>query len=330
MVSGVLGAKTPFLIYPNRLLLGGREKNIRSMFLLRRPVLATLIAAVIYLSCTLLLHVSSRTIFRNRSEFDIVLSYCDENPEKVRNEIELLKVTPAIAKLNPRVIVYLKESMTLSDETGISLEVLRNQLGADIIRTLPNIGRESHTFLAHIVDQWDDLATHTLFGQAILHDRDLIPARLETHFNTTVGVMSLWEHSSCECEFCEPAYKGPKEGFKRVPEIFSMFNQEFCPPDGLLVTFKGQFIVSRDRIYRNSREKFQWLLWMFEDMSHFVHDSPPDRYFNHANDLNNPYFGHAVGRAWLFMFGCNDLRIADECESMDIKPESARCACYDR
>ena len=314
--------------YKSRPRRGAKERNMRAMFPFRRPVLTTLIAIVMYLTW-IRLHVST-TISRNPSRFDIVLAYFDENPAKVRKEIELLKVVPAIAKLNPRVIIYTKGPTGSSDEAGIRLEVLRNQLGADIVRMLPNVGRESHTFLAHIVDQWDNLATHTLFGQALFHHFDRIPSRLETHFNATVGVMSLWEHSSCECEHCKPNYGGPKEGWTRVPQLFTLFNQEFCPPDGLLVTYKGQFIVSRDRIYRHSRKRFHWLLWISGNMSHFVHDTPPDIYFNHDNDLNNPYFGHSIGRAWLFMFGCNDLRIAKECESMDIKSESALCACYDR
>ena len=298
------------------------------MLPLRRPVATILVVVVIYLTWTRL-HVSSKPKSRNQPPFDIVLAYYDEDPEEVRNEIELLKAAPALAKLHPRVIIYTKGPVASSSKPGLELAVLRKQLGADIIRTLPNIGRESHTFLAHIVDEWDNLATHTLFGQAVLFDFDLILARLETHFNTSVGVMSLWEYSTCECEFCDPQYGAPKEGFKRIPQLFNLFNDEFCPPDGLLVTYKGQFIASRDRIYRNSREKFRWLLGVLGNMSHFVHDTPSDSHFRHDNDLNNPYFGHSVERAWLFMLGCNDARIAKECEEMDIKSESALCACYD-
>merc|ERR550537_214069 len=36
----------------------------------------------------------------------------------------------------------------------------------DSIR-LPNVGRESHTFLHHIVDRYDSLADWTVFSQAI-------------------------------------------------------------------------------------------------------------------------------------------------------------------
>ena len=143
--------------------------------------------------------------------------------------------------------------------------------------------------------------------------------------------MSLWEYSSCRCNYCEPQYAAPEGGFKRVPQLYTIFNQELCPSDGLLVTFKGQTIVSRDRIYRHSREKYQQLLEIFGNWSHFVHnDDASDSWFRHDNDLNNPYFGHSVERAWLFMFGCNDLRLARECETMDIKSPSVPCACYDR
>jgi hypothetical protein len=39
-----------------------------------------------------------------------------------------------------------------------------------IQRTLPNVGRESHTYLHHITTQWDELADITLFSQGRIDD----------------------------------------------------------------------------------------------------------------------------------------------------------------
>jgi hypothetical protein len=307
----------------------GARRNVHPMSPLQRRMLATFIGVAVFWSLALRFNDVSGTKSRNQSKFDIVLSYYDENTEKVRNQIEVLRAIPAFAELSPRVIIYIKGPVEPFVDGEPGLEVLRNQLGADIVRTLPNYGRESHTFLTHIVNYWDDLATQTLFGQGRLHDLDLITPRIETHFNTSVAAMSFAEYSSCECEFCDPLWGSPKEGFKRVPQLYTIFNQEFCPSQGVLLSYRGQFIVHRDRIYRHARERYQWLLEIMEDMSHDVNgDNPSGSWYRHDNTLENPFFGHIVERAWLFIFGCNDLRLAAECETMDIKSASTPCACY--
>lgn len=40
---------------------------------------------------------------------------------------------------------------------------------AAVVRRVPNVGRESETYLRHIVEQYDDLAAHTLFVQDDVH-----------------------------------------------------------------------------------------------------------------------------------------------------------------
>jgi hypothetical protein len=40
---------------------------------------------------------------------------------------------------------------------------------------LPNIGRESHTYLTHIVENYDNLAEHVLFFQAHIDDHKRLP-----------------------------------------------------------------------------------------------------------------------------------------------------------
>ena len=138
-------------------------------------------------------------------------------------------------------------------------------------------------------------------------------------------------HDWCHCDKCMPEWGGPKEGYKRLPELYDIFSEQFCPPAGILLTYRGQFVVTRERIHRHSRGKYRWLLGVLRNMSHFVHDDYPgdDLWHDSEKDVSRPDFGHAVERAWLFMFGCNDLTIAKECPDLEVVDESKTCGCYD-
>ncbi|CAF4613411.1 unnamed protein product, partial [Rotaria socialis] len=95
----------------------------------------------------------------SHSEFDIVLSYYVEDIWDVERFIRYLKNVSTIQRLSPRVIVYNKN-------VKISIEYLKDTLLADIVRVLPNRGREGATYLTHIIENYDTIANHTLFSQA--------------------------------------------------------------------------------------------------------------------------------------------------------------------
>jgi hypothetical protein len=267
--------------------------------------------------------------------FDIVLAYYDEPHEEVREGIQIIKSVPGIAALDPRVIVYSKgpaNNITNRNDKVKQLEELRLSLNADIIYELPNVGRESDTFLGHIVKHYDQLADHTLFSQASIVYYDHVQGLLRNHFRNNLAAMSLGSYTSCSCDDCIPPYNGnpdPIHGFKRIPELYCLFNQRFCPPEGLLLCFKGQFIVNRASILRNSKEKFDWLRSVLSNTSHFVHDDPTeDQSLEFVNEKseNDPLFGHTLERAWMTIFGCNDMRLAHGC--IPDFPDS-NCGCYE-
>ena len=262
--------------------------------------------------------------------FDIVLAHYQETPWKVKSAVTLLKAVPSITELNPRVIVYSKGMEAASNAT--SSMALKEQLGADILYTLPNVGRESDTYLAHIVEHYDELADHTMFLQAQIENLEGIQGLVHTHFRPSLGVMSFGYYSECSCDACVSPLNGnpdPTYGFKRIPQLYALFNEDFCPPTGLLLSFRGQFMASRGRITRNSKKKWELLRGALTNMSHFIHDDPtPDQglAFRNDKDPTNPIFGHTLERAWMVIFGCNDLRIRHNCNDRDI---NAICGCYD-
>ena len=295
------------------------------MTLSRRVVviLTTAVCAVLLWGWNSHQNYATRVQFLTQQKtFDIVLAHHSEPRDEVRQQIQTLKNIPAIASLAPRVIIYTKGLAPYS--TYQQQERLRLELDADILRTLPNVGREGDTYLAHIVEHYDELAGHTLFAQAEMEFIELATERLENYFTDRLSAMSLAPYDSCSCDACfvYPSTPDPVYGFKRIPQLYSIFNERLCPPEGLLLTFKGQFVVSRQRITRNSREKFIWLRSILSNMTHFVHDDPADGHDMSPVTPESPLFGHTLERSWMFLFGCNDLGLLSTCGD-------ERCGCYD-
>jgi hypothetical protein len=266
---------------------------------------------------------------REPQQLDIVLAHVGESQELFQSRLKIVLELPVIARLNPRIIVYTKARLkTLQTDR----ETLRKQLGADLLYVLPNIGRDPDSHLAHIIERYDQLADHTLFLQANIEYTDLVEPMLQTHFRPTLGVMGLGTYTTCPCDRCLAQISGnpdPIHGFKRIPQLYNIFNQGFCPPGGLLLGFKSQFIVSRARIIRNPKQKYVWLKGVYNDISHFIHDDPTEGQtigISLAKKVDNPSFFHTLERSWMTIFGCSDVRIAEECDRDD---PTTRCACYD-
>lgn len=112
---------------------------------------------------------------------DIVISYYDEELDKVHATIQNLRYYPWIKNRDPRFIIYTKasqENATMPDEEFLALT------GADQVYHLKNRGRESGTYLRHILRNYNDsidpslaqayrpagLADHTLFMQPVSGD----------------------------------------------------------------------------------------------------------------------------------------------------------------
>ena len=297
--------------------------------------LITIICLFIFWEQDLKIDTSSTlpVIRQRQNTFDVVLAHYQESPIDVRTTISLIKSVPAIAALRPRVFVYTKGSMA---KTEAELEDMRLQMGADYARALPNRGREAETYLTHIIDHYDDLGTHVLFCQAQMEIPDRVENLLRTHFSSQVGAMSMYEYTTCPSDNCIPPIFGspdPVHGFKRIPELFAIFNERFTPPEGLLLTFKGQFIVSRKRILRNAKHKFEWIRNVLNDSSHFVHNEVGEK--NNmdtaatSKSMDNPIFGHTLERAWMVLFGCNDLTLPQQCNPGNWRDPNIKCACYD-
>jgi|DEB0MinimDraft_6_1074348.scaffolds.fasta_scaffold00077_34 hypothetical protein len=134
---------------------------------------------------------------------------------------------------------------------------------------LENIGRESHTYLYHIINNYDNLADYTIFLQG---------GPLNPHSPNLYEYLNYILHSNenipdffwISTRIVEGDFDYEREPYHKVfPNIRYAFEKVFGdqPPENLK-TFKfgsgAQFCVSRDQIRKRSKEFYQNIFDIFE------------------------------------------------------------------
>ena len=155
---------------------------------------------------------------------------------------------------------------------------------------LNNIGREAHTYLTHIIDNWDHLADKTFFCQGDVSDHSTYPI-YEYLFNSHHLNINLDCHqSTCYQFWGHLIIHNPKYliDFSYSPYTFGHWWDYYVrKPRPSILNFKwasgANFSVSRELIKQNSLEY----------------------YINLRNSLReclNPEEGHFFERSWFYIF----------------------------
>ncbi|KAI9007150.1 triose-phosphate transporter family-domain-containing protein [Gaertneriomyces semiglobifer] len=231
------------------------------------------------------------------STMDIVISSYDESPQSMKRTIDALISHPAIAKRNPRVILYNKDRKQVKD-------TLKTVTGADVVIQLPNRGREAATYMWHILSQYDNIAEHTLFIQAdpnLIFERGelskLISDRLST-FQENVGFLTLGE-----TDILSTRDMHLLAGWPRIGQVLSTVAGQVLP-DEVVVSYNGQFIVSRNRVHFRPRATYQQLLDLLQaDANHWIHKEKA------GSTPSNPFFSKYVERSYHALFNCMNVEV---------------------
>jgi hypothetical protein len=250
-----------------------------------------------------------------RGSFDIVVSYYNENLTDVASQLEAIKVIQQLRQYNEtRIFVYTKNE-------NADLVLIQDLLRANHVSLLPNRGREAGTYLSHIVQNWDDLGSHTMFIQAAMHfpgeaikrvEQSLVPPHNDGGPST--GMLTMGFIAGCQCTSCHDGWD-PGQIWSRIPEIYVLLNHELCPKD-IVLTYLGQMVVSRKRIWKRRIETYQYLKDMLEsDLDHWIHtdgrnDGGP---YDFHDTPENPFFGHTFERIWMVLWDCNDTKLLETC-----------------
>lgn len=259
-------------------------------------------------------------------KFDIVVSFYREDQTKIAKELREIKELAPFQGLEPRIIIYVKDQ-------DADVVAMKEAIGADVVKIIPNKGREGGTYLAHILDQWDNLAVHTLFLQGDIHKFPQLKARITDYFIPNTGVLSLgFEHSSCSCDNCKDDWD-TDDVWHRIPEVYSAVTGELCLTSKILMSYGGQFIASSNRIRSTRKHVFEHIKLILEsDMDHWIHKDSRDGRFK--DRVDNPFFGHTLERSWMILFQCFDPRLSATCPTLDTrrqpKDTDETCQCVDR
>ncbi len=170
-----------------------------------------------------------------------------------------------------------------------------------IEKKLPNIGRCDHTYLHHIVEEYDNLPTVTIFAtgsaHAIAYKKQTLDFIVEKVFTTHDSVFRGQRHKSIKNTFhdfklnsWQATNSSNKESTEKdalhpapIRPFKQWYEKTFPGIDVNFVTFGGVFAVSKQHIQSRKKESYAELMAQFPKHS-------------------NPELGHYIERSWLAVF----------------------------
>ncbi|KIV99305.1 uncharacterized protein PV09_08966 [Verruconis gallopava] len=257
---------------------------------------------------------------------DIVVSMYREDAQSCALRLKELKSLQPFKDLTIRTFIYTKDS-------SANVEQLKDIFNTPHVVTLPNLGREADTYFTHILERYSDLARHTMFIQAEMHEFEGAKTRIKGWFRPNTGVLSLGQIESCSCVSCHDSWDNHRS-FPRIEELYSALNGEFCPQK-IALTYLGQIIVSAERIRSRGPSTYKYLRQVLDsDKSSFIHTDPRQPFFN--DEPSEPYFGHTIERSYMVLWNCSSDDLARRCGGLSSlhtpRPEGLPddyCQCLD-
>lgn len=253
---------------------------------------------------------------RYHNALEIVLARYDEPATKVAKHIMEVLSLVNIRELKPSVTIYNKGAPDILSGLMELLSLSEVPIWELKVQQLPNIGRETDAYLEHITSRWESLANHTIFMQADVHNSRALTQRIREYFVPLTGFLSLADWGG-HCTTCDRCFdRDWTEDPDLLSRIFGDFNPGQCRD--IVLTYRGQFIVSAERIRRSPRELYSRWLQKLRDPEGEFHTQPyTDSVWSRKEDsLSAPRVGFTLERTWGVMFQCNNNRISARCPSM--------------
>ena len=252
---------------------------------------------------------------------EVVISMYKEPVEDVRELVSRLKTVPETSGASVTIYIKDKEADT---------ERVRLSIGVDKVIKLPNVGREGETYLNHINNRWDSLAKHTIFLQADIHNPREFYTRLQKYFVARhTGFLSLGWSDVCKCEEC-----GDRFSWSDNAGLFPWYHSKISNSTecrNVLLSYKGQFVVSAARIRGISKMIYNDLWHNFIDENSWAHK--PDFLQGRPDSMSAPDFGYTMERMWNLLFQCSDMDIAWKCPTLlsgwRLGGDVEDCQCFD-
>lgn len=205
--------------------------------------------------------------------------------------------------MNQLIVARYNEDISWLDKWRNTFDIIIYNKGDKIKNTklkvidLPNYGREAHTYLKHIVYNYEKLSNVTVFIQAKIDDVEMVNwvfSDLNTYIFTAISCgygansMGIIKENQWFIDFTQdPKYKKEIEnGYFRLSDIsLQDYVKKYLGHIPIIapISLKGCFSVRKDRIL--SRPKF-----FYEDL------------LNSIPNHNTPEEAHFLERMWAYIF----------------------------
>ncbi|KAI5820840.1 hypothetical protein BZA77DRAFT_49066 [Pyronema omphalodes] len=221
--------------------------------------------------------------------FEIVIAHYSEPLAELNNVLESLQRLPNLRQLSPIITLYSKNP-SISDDTYQSLVP-----SARVIRHANN-GREGGTYLHHLLSRYNELAEHTLFMQAEVHNLPYFLRHIEEFFDPErTGFLPLsFTGRTCELSRCVDEF-GYRETRGDIPALYMRLYDQLPERGRISINYKGQFIVSAKRARGVKKDVLELLHQTVE------------------SEKRGRGFGYTLERIWGFVFNCADGEMAVRC-----------------
>lgn len=149
---------------------------------------------------------------------------------------------------------------------------------------LPNIGREAHTYLTYIVNNYDNLPSHVYFSQGLIEDHKIDESIFKTGKYSSNLIDSYMDNG--HIKQYSGKYTFPKEKLDIKSWFHKYIDETVNLDEPIHIWWNAIFPVSRECILSRPKEYYEMLL-----------DLIPN--------TNNPEIGHYFERSWYYIFNCH-------------------------
>lgn len=250
------------------------------------------------------------------ADLDIVVAAYDRPAGDIAQDLNTLLDLPSLQDLSTRVFVYYKGQG--SSVWHFELTQALNNRTELLVSRNENKGREGATYLHHITTHWSDLARHTLFLQEHAHDLGLMKQRIADYFVEQTGFMPL-SYQGKLWNQCDDIRSNAWPAFAKAVDRTVDLARPLTQCHDLILTYRGQFLVSAARLRGNDRKSYEQLLKDLLDLGSWMHEPEyiePGITNGNPDSLADPAYGYVLERLWGEILGCSDPRHAYRSPSM--------------
>lgn len=154
-------------------------------------------------------------------------------------------------------------------------------------KKLPNIGRESHTYLTHIVENYHTLSDYVIFSQG-KHDQHV--SNFNLLFSSGAGFYPFPYQPNFRLDYWSSPLAPNKEDLN-FEQWMKKYVVEDLLPSMIPVSLGATFCVTKDYILSRPLEYYKKLLLQLDSL--------------------NPEVGHFFERAWFYIFNMQKRRILE-------------------